>query len=1076
MENIWEILDIEPSQDTAVIKRAYAQQTRKYHPEENPELFLRLRKAYEAALAYCDSSQQQVFGKQFEGDSIQENFPKGFSETERAPEKQLMENDSIHEGESGADTRKNQANLSVNTGWQIIAEEQETEDNPYIDHDAHKQFLTLYTGKQRNNSKLWLEYFTSPAFLQVHREPAFTALLLEDVEQQQPDNPPGREFLTWLQIAYQFTSHEIGNPSMPGGGKRQFSLQGIRFEGIESIFQIAVQGPVPRQIRGNERALSISFSEYNTLMRLAREGSWNDQAITAVRQILKNYDLSYLKEKCIQGGNEKERNPAGLRLLEDFFGRQALPEELYRVLWDCLSLKTATMGRTKLFYGRLREIVLERVPGIEEEEEENFSQLFQDDMIYFRECANEPQKEVERTEAFFAREDVQKALRSRRFVEEYLLTVWMQESRCVPFLEKIRTFYSENADAPCAASVATVAERLLQQKEITRQMEEDRSAPVSEEYVTFASRPFFRHWLNTGFYLAENPESGQSLMTYLNYCLPYLPEWSMRFAKTEKRETITLGGHTIAICFHQRYIEYQVDAEPAYYPLLHWTVLLEALRGDDRSLFLLLPVTVAAFDQYEAVGSELFCRLETTAAPAQERRMIAGFLAGFVCCLPVSERLRTAGELVVAQQEVLAVLPMELFAENEKHLYGCSWYPQRGVLIFFEQTAAGRRDLPRSYYEGIYEENAAVSMARRLLQDLVAPAGFDLSLLRKLPDRVFVQPQAAPAELLEGGEISEEILKTLIERYAQGSLMRLQLHWYAGSLVFLRSENNFACLYFDEPWKKYYMLLSMPEVYYAVENGEIKYVPFGLGKLPDYGIHRGTASIISRLDDVFRQIGSGQSMAMGADYQRLWAVGNGRGLEQQRYRAAKQKLGGFPAEQAQNYILAKFVIFRYPEQVEKETNDGNRSVIEIGSGNTDEAKLALVEFMQNKLRRLRLTWNPQSEGQTWYPFHIVLLQEDQRYMMVCLRDDVQQAEYYVADTAAYMDVEGKKYPKDTFMGRVTPAYLIHPDATKIRNCLDLIFDDMDDLPAIMGQFAAFASEKPVKARAYGEIRGELVVS
>lgn len=31
-----------------------------------------------------------------------------------------------------------------------------------------------------------------------------------------------------------------------------------------------------------------------------------------------------------------------------------------------------------------------------------------------------------------------------------------------------------------------------------------------------------------------------------------------------------------------------------------------------------------------------------------------------------------------------------------------------------------------------------------------------------------------------------------------------------------------------------------------------------------------------------------------------------------------------------------------------------------------------------------------------------------------------------------------------------------------------------DLPAIMGQFAAFAAEKPVKARTYEEIRDELV--
>ena len=95
-------------------------------------------------------------------------------------------------------------------------------------------------------------------------------------------------------------------------------------------------------------------------------------------------------------------------------------------------------------------------------------------------------------------------------------------------------------------------------------------------------------------------------------------------------------------------------------------------------------------------------------------------------------------------------------------------------------------------------------------------------------------------------------------------------------------------------------------------------------------------------------------------------------------------------------------------------------------------------------------------------------------MMVCLRDDTKQAEYYVADVGTYMDVKGKKYPKDTFMGRITPAYLIHSDAEMIRNCLDLIFDDMGDLPAIMGQFAAFASEKPVKARTYEEIRNDLV--
>lgn len=35
---------------------------------------------------------------------------------------------------------------------------------------------------------------------------------------------------------------------------------------------------------------------------------------------------------------------------------------------------------------------------------------------------------------------------------------------------------------------------------------------------------------------------------------------------------------------------------------------------------------------------------------------------------------------------------------------------------------------------------------------------------------------------------------------------------------------------------------------------------------------------------------------------------------------------------------------------------------------------------------------------------------------------------------------------------------------------------MEDLPAIIGKFAAFASEKPVKARTYEEIRQELIHS
>ena len=55
MVDHWSILGLEePTQDVSSIRRAYAVKTRECHPEEDPEGFLRLREAYQAALAYAE--------------------------------------------------------------------------------------------------------------------------------------------------------------------------------------------------------------------------------------------------------------------------------------------------------------------------------------------------------------------------------------------------------------------------------------------------------------------------------------------------------------------------------------------------------------------------------------------------------------------------------------------------------------------------------------------------------------------------------------------------------------------------------------------------------------------------------------------------------------------------------------------------------------------------------------------------------------------------------------------------------------------------------------------------------------
>jgi len=54
-DEIWETLEMEETRDKRAIKRAYGKMVAKFHPEEHPEMFQKVRDAYEAALSYADN-------------------------------------------------------------------------------------------------------------------------------------------------------------------------------------------------------------------------------------------------------------------------------------------------------------------------------------------------------------------------------------------------------------------------------------------------------------------------------------------------------------------------------------------------------------------------------------------------------------------------------------------------------------------------------------------------------------------------------------------------------------------------------------------------------------------------------------------------------------------------------------------------------------------------------------------------------------------------------------------------------------------------------------------------------------
>lgn len=58
--NIWTILGIAPTTDIAVIKSAYATKAKEYHPEDHPEEFQELQKAYKSAVKYAKQAKSEV--------------------------------------------------------------------------------------------------------------------------------------------------------------------------------------------------------------------------------------------------------------------------------------------------------------------------------------------------------------------------------------------------------------------------------------------------------------------------------------------------------------------------------------------------------------------------------------------------------------------------------------------------------------------------------------------------------------------------------------------------------------------------------------------------------------------------------------------------------------------------------------------------------------------------------------------------------------------------------------------------------------------------------------------------------
>lgn len=1015
MDSFWELLELEPTQDVSAIKRAYAQKARICHPEDDPEGFLKLREAYQAALDYAEGR-----------------------DTSAPPEMDWQEDseDSSDEPPVQSETEEEEP------GWTLQENLSGSLPNPYEDSEAIRTFLELYTGKQRKNPKLWLDYFTSAAFLDAGWDSQFTAMLLEKVNELEEMYPPNREFLTWLSIAYQLS----GEP-----GTREF-------DGVDDIRCIVTKGPAPKRPKGNEFAILQSFQDYRHLVRLAEAGRWDQEVIDEYRNVMNRYSQSYIRERCEQRVTpDCERHPAGLRVFIHFFQRDDLPETVYLDAWRRLGLKTAIMGRAKALYGPLRERVLERVPNITDEAPENFLQLTRNLDAYLKRIKNNLAEEEEASAAFFASEEMQKALPSPRFVESQLLcySPWRRDGMGEGLVRRLLAFYREHSGIRRSAEAAAGLEGDLKRLTMKRWSREDAKAALLLDALSLAYRPFFRHWLNTGFYTARDPESGTPLLEYLENSLPYQKEWSRRFAK----EPVTVAMGNVEVDFYPLHMELRVDGEPVYCPCLPWEQTAGVECNDQ--FFFLLPITVAPYDAFSDVVQVILDRLSSTAAPEADRAVIARYLAGHICRLTPDN-----------------VLPMELCAEGGGRLHVCVWQENGEPISLCQQTISGRR-MQRTYQ--LEPGETYLEAARHLLAEAVSPTRFDLSRLRVLPRNIYFTPNnneevhLIHPDLLEINDeeqmplieqmttlVTDEALSSLLACFNCDELERLEMEWPQGRLVLCRDGEKYACLYFENHFGRgdyWYALLADPEMYRTVDGGDVKKIPFGMGKLWEYSIFDSAAALMGNMGEVLAQMGWGQ-LQSGGPGGWLWSCDVNMHDSKHKLLMAQQKMGGIPPCRGRNeYLMAKFVFSRYPVRIGESADPmEEQDIIDLQPGGFGRAAADLLQFVQGKLARLRLTWAFKTQDGGVYHRHMVLIQYKGRFMMLWLQDDKQRADAYAADDPVL------------FLGYIAPACLVHQNVARIRNCVDLLLDDIDNTEPVVDRPGEFV---PI-SMPYQEIRAKLV--
>lgn len=1049
MMDFWQILGIEPTTDVRLIKQAYAALAKKYHPEEAAEKFLQLRKAYESALDFAYS---QVF-------PIEEIPPKTQNVSqEKNTKSQEWETIDDEDAEEFYTFEMVQPKQEKYWDFSKLTEPKEIDDRA-----ACAQFQELYCQKKSKDAKTWYLYFTSDEFLAVWREEKFTEHLLDIVYKNADMVSPNKTFAKCLNAVYGCYIHNMY--PIQAARFQEYEYDFSDFPNIEKILCIHENPQKLAALRGNDYAMYLSFCEYRLLLEFCREDQWDDHTKNNVENIFTKYTMSYLKERCERKEyNETERHPLALRLLLHCMKNYDLPEDIYHYIWQRYSLESAICGRSNIYYGAIREFLLQKNIN-QKTKQYDFHEAYKKYYTY-QKSFQKGACDMQAIKDFFALDNTEYLLQDRKFLD-VTLGYWLAQEQHVSFLEGLYDFYAQHSNV---IHVQNILKRIDKRKtELYRENErkEDEQNQSGSKFISTLHRPFCRYWLNIGFYRAR------LFSDILKSEILFSEKWAAAFSKNQPQwKGFFYKNKPVTIKFHRRYAEYFLDEQPMYQPFLQWYSIADL--KDDTAFFLLLPVVFPFIDHpdlYDAVLQNIQSRLQNTALSENIQNQLAESMVKMLLC----------GNLLVkeigeeTERKGFDCNALEIYAENEIALYICRWSRFQKTLYVYEQKEYDRILMEDGIHENITTKENAVSLASQILYAQTAKSVADVSRLKIFPLCLYITPKQGELYCIEHEKLTKEDIENALYDFAENRLRRLEFKWMSSEVVLLCDDEKYVCMYFHDQKYQRNTLLFDPEIYCTVDSEFVKYTPFLFGALPEYTIFYDPKILIRSFCKILFQFGVDEPPYHFVDGEYVWTYDVYLYGKYDAYIVDKIKYGLFPPERVitDANIRRKFMIPKFPTFMEQVNTKGERSQTKITPHVKHEVQTTLQMFFQNRIQNLHLCWNIQTNEDT-YDAHIFLLQEKEQYAFFYLNDKTKSAHCLISSLSEYLKPEGES-PIIDFCGIPVHAFQIHKDLIRLRYFFVLFLDRIEQPDLILKQVGEFTDGTKVyqKRMTYEELYQKL---